>query len=103
MPVSKSHNLGNYATVQEFFHSHNWTDGLPIMPPTPEAVKDLLELSKISPEHLLGIEPVRSRAITAEKLAINAVMAGCLPEHFSLVCESFSAMLKEPFLNILKN
>lgn len=74
MPVSKSYNLGNYAAVQEFFHSHNWTDGLPVVPPTPEAVKDLLEGSKIAPEHLIGIEPVRSRAITAEKLAINALI-----------------------------
>ena len=74
MPVSKSYNLDNYAAVQEFFHSHNWTDGLPVVPPTPEAVKDLLEWSKISPEHLIGIEPVRSRAITAEKLAINALI-----------------------------
>ena len=98
MPVSKSYNLDNYAAIQEFFHSHNWTDGLPVVPPTPEAVKDLLEWSKIAPEHLIGIEPVRKRAITAEKLAINAVMAGCLPQHFPLVCESFSAMLKEPFL-----
>ena len=98
MLVSKSYNLDNYAAVQEFFHSHNWTDGLPVVPPTPEAVKDLLEWSKIAPEHLIGIEPVRGRAITAEKLAINAVMAGCLPEHFPLVCESFSGMLKEPFM-----
>jgi len=74
MPVSKSYNLGNYATVQEFFHSHNWTDGLPVVPPTPEAVKDLLEWSNISPEHLIGIEPVRNCAITAEKLAINALI-----------------------------
>ena len=44
------------------------------MPPTPEAVKDLLESSKIAPEHLIGIEPVRNRAITAEKLAINALI-----------------------------
>ena len=98
MTFSKSYKLDNYFRVQEFFHSRDWTDGLPIIPPTPEAVKDLLEFSKISSEHLIGIEPVRSRAITAEKLAINAVMAGCLPEHFPLVCESFSAMLKEPFL-----
>ena len=48
MLVSKSYNMDNYAAVQEFFHSHNWTDGLPVVPPTPEAVNDLLELSKIS-------------------------------------------------------
>ena len=98
MLKSKSYKLNNYANVQEHFHSHNWTDGLPVVPPTPATVKDLLEWSNIEPEHLIGIEPVRSRPITAEKLAINAVMAGCLPEHFPLVCESFSAMLKEPFL-----
>ena len=74
MPVSKSYNLVNYAAIQEFFHSHNWTDGLPVVPPTPEAVKDLLEWSKIVPEHLIGIEPVRNRAITTEKLAINALI-----------------------------
>ena len=74
MPVLKSYNLGNYAAVQELFHSHNWTDGLPVVPPTPEAVKDLLEWSKIAPEHLIGIEPVRNRAINAEKLAINALI-----------------------------
>ena len=74
MPASKSYNLNNYAAVQEFFHSHNWTDGLPVVPPTYEAVKDLLEWSKIAPEHLIGIEPVRSRAITAEKPTINALI-----------------------------
>jgi len=98
MLKSKSYKLNNYANVQEYFHSHNWTDGLPVVPPTPETVKDLLEWSNVEPEHLIGIEPVRSRPITAEKLAINAVMAGCLPEHFPLVCESFSAMLKEHFV-----
>jgi len=98
MLKSKSYKLNNYANVQEYFHSHNWTDGLPVVPPTPLTVRDFLEWSNVEPEHLIGIEPVRSRPITAEKLAINAVMAGCLPEHFPLVCESFSAMLKEPFL-----
>ena len=74
MPASKSYNLNNYAAVQEFFHSHNWTDGLPVVPPTPEAVKDLLEWSKIAPEHLIGIEIVRNCAITAVNLAINALI-----------------------------
>ena len=74
MPVSKSYNLDNYVAVQEFFHSNNWTDGLPVVPPTPEAVKDLLEWSKIAPEHLIGIEPVRSRAINPEKFEINALI-----------------------------
>ena len=44
------------------------------MPPTPEAVKDLVEWFKIAPEHLIGNEPFRNRAITAEKLAINILI-----------------------------
>ena len=44
------------------------------MHPTIEVVKDLLEWFKIVPEHLTGNEPVRNRAITAKKLAINALI-----------------------------
>jgi hypothetical protein len=52
----------------------------------------------LPPDHLVGIEPVRQRTITAEKLAINAVMAGCLPMHFPVVVTAMTAMLREPFL-----
>ena len=48
---------------------------------------------------MIGIEPVRGAfAVTAEKLAVNAVMAGCLPMHFPVVVAAFTAMLQEPFL-----
>src|SRR3546814_11418471 len=52
----------------------------------------------MTPDQLVGIEPVRERAISAEKLAVNAVMAGCLPMHFPVVVSAFTAMLQEPFL-----
>ena len=84
--------------VQELFHSRKWTDGLPVVPPTPDAVAACLEWAMMTPDHLVGIEPVRARSITAEKLAINAVMAGCLPMHFPVVVAAFTAMLQEPFL-----
>jgi len=84
--------------AQEFFHSRKWTDGLPVVPPTADAVEACLEWVMMPPEHLVGIEPVRERAITAEKLAVNAVMAGCLPMHFPVVVAAFTAMLQEPFL-----
>ncbi len=50
------------------------------------------------PDHLLGVEPVRGVPVTAEKLAVNAVMAGCLPMHFPVVLTAFTAMLREEFL-----
>ena len=90
--------LDDIFAVQEHFHSRGWTDGLPIVPPTADAVAACLEWALLAPDHLIGVEPVRQRAITAEKAAINAVMAGCLPMHFPVVVTALTAMLSEPFM-----
>ncbi len=95
---SAVHEVADMMAAQEYFHSRKWTDGLPIVPPTAEAVQACLEWAMVPPDHLVGVEPVRARAITAEKLAINAVMAGCLPMHFPLVVTAFTAMLQPEFL-----
>jgi len=96
--ASEVHEAADFGAVQEIFHSRGWTDGLPIVPPTEEAVSACLEWVMLDPEHLIGIEPVRERPVTAEKLAINAVMAGCLPMHFPVVVAAVTAMMKEEFL-----
>ena len=96
--LSKTHTADDFAAVQEYFHSRKWTDGLPIVPPTEEAVQKMLDWVVMPADQLIGIEPVRERVITTEKLAINAVMAGCLPMHFPVVVAAFTAMLEEPFL-----
>jgi hypothetical protein len=96
--VSKTYDLDDFGAVQELYHSNGWTDGLPIVPPMREAVAACLDWAMMAPGQLVGIEPVREVAITAEKLAINAVMAGCLPMHFPVVVTAFAAMLQEEFL-----
>jgi len=96
--ASKIHQADNIAALQELYHSNGWTDGLPIVPPTREAVEACLEWAMMPPDQLLGIEPVRAQPVTAEKLAINAVMAGCLPMHFPVVVTAVTAMLDEKFL-----
>ena len=99
MPLSsRAYDLADFAAVQEHFHARGWTDGLPVVPPTPEAVGACLDWAGTPPDQLLGIEPVRGMPVTAEKIAINAVMAGCLPTHFPVVLAAWSAMLKEEFL-----
>ena len=95
---SQYFDLEDVADAQEFYHSRGWTDGFPIVPPTPEAVQACLDWVLMPANEIIGIEPVRERAITAEKLAINAVMAGCLPAHFPVVVAAMMAMLKEEFL-----
>ena len=96
--ASKTYDLDDFGAVQELYHSNGWTDGLPIVPPMREAVAACLDWAMMAPGQLVGIEPVREVAITAEKLAINAVMAGCLPMHFPVVVTAFAAMLQEEFL-----
>jgi hypothetical protein len=96
--ISRRHTVDDPSAAQEWFHSRKWSDGLPIVPPTEGLVAQCLDWALLAPDHLIGIEPVRERAITAEKVAINAVMAGCLPMHFPVVVAALTAMLQEPFV-----
>ncbi|HUL88469.1 MAG TPA: hypothetical protein VLU23_09830 [Pseudolabrys sp.] len=95
---SRIYDVEDFAAAQELFHSNGWTDGLPVVPPTEAAVEACLDWAVMPPGQLIGIEPVRAQPITAEKLAINAVMAGCLPVHFPVVATAWQAMMKEEFL-----
>ena len=95
---SKIYEADHISAVQELYHSNGWTDGLPIVPPTEDAVRACLEWVMMPLDQLIGVEPVRGLAVTAEKLAINAVMAGCLPMHFPVVVTAWTAMMQEPFL-----
>src|SRR6202012_2069751 len=95
---AKVYDVEDFAAAQEFYHANGWTDGLPVVPPTEAAVEACLEWALMPPAHLTGIEPVRAQPITAEKLAINAVMAGCLPMHFPIVATAWQALMKEEFL-----
>jgi hypothetical protein len=95
---SRTYDVEDFAAAQELYHANGWTDGLPVVPPTADAVEACLAWAGLTPEQLVGIEPVRAAPVTAEKLAVNAVMAGCLPMHFPVVVAAWSAMLQEPFL-----
>ncbi len=96
--ASRTYSVDDIHAAQELYHANGWTDGLPIVPPTAEAVSACLDWAMMAPDQLVGIEPVRGVAITAEKLAINAVMAGCLPMHFPAVVTAIAAMLQPEFL-----
>jgi hypothetical protein len=95
---SRSYEVDDLMAAQELYHSNGWTDGLPVVPPTESAVKACLEWAGMAPDQLIGVETVREQAVTAEKVAINAVMAGCLPMHFPVVVAAWQGMLKEEFL-----
>jgi hypothetical protein len=79
--------------VQEEFFARGWTDGLPVIPPTPERVVAMLRAAGFDGEEILGTLKERDRSVSAEEAAINAVMAGCRPEYFPIVSAGVSAML----------
>jgi hypothetical protein len=81
----------------ELAYERGWTDGLPIMPPTEGLVEAFLQASGRRPDDVLGTIPQRSRTISAEKVAINAVMAGCLPSYAPVVMAAVEAMTDEAF------
>ena len=83
----------------EFYLNQGWTDGLPVVPPTVERVGRSLEDAGRSPSEIIGTEPTKGRVVTAEKVAINSVMAGCLPEHLPVVLSAVEALC-EPSFNL---
>lgn len=76
----------------EFCYEKGWTDGLPVVPPTEKKVIEFLDYAQLEPDQVLGEIPERDRVITAEKLAINAVMAGCLKEYMPVVVAMVEAV-----------
>jgi len=83
--------------ANELFQRNGWTDGLPVIPPTEDAVARFLEAVRLSAADVIGVELVRRRPITAEKVAIAAVMAGCLPEYMPVVVATIKAMCQPEY------
>lgn len=87
----------SFVAIQDYCYQHGWTDGLPVVPPTESLVREMLlgygEDSALS----LGVIQPRNARVTLEKVAINAVMAGCLPEHFPVVVAAVKAALRKEF------
>ena len=77
------------------FTQRAWCDGLPIIPPTPDRVAVML--GERDGARVLGAMPPLWRQATLEKLAVNAVMAGCEPAAFPIVLAAVEAMLDPAF------
>lgn len=69
----------------EFYYAKGWTDGLPIIPPTEKGIRAMLDAAGLEPDQEITFIEHRQVSVTAEKVAINAVMAGCKPEYMPVV------------------
>ncbi|MBV8394545.1 MAG: TlpA family protein disulfide reductase, partial [Alphaproteobacteria bacterium] len=81
----------------DFCYEQGWTDGLPVVPPVVDRVKAMLAVEARPPETVIAHHPATGLDLSLHAAAVNAVMAGCLPEYFPVVVAAFEAMDKEPF------
>ena len=77
--------------------SRGWTDGLPVVPPTPERVFRMLQGTSRDPREVVALVPPDLVECTIEKVAVNAVMAGCLPEHLPVVLAALEGACTDEF------
>ena len=95
--TSKTYSFQSPHDAAEYFLDQGWTDGLPINIPTETAVARFVEFSGRPGQDIIGVEPVKNREITLEKVAINAVMSGCKPEYFPVLLAAVEALLEPEF------
>ena len=83
--------------AMEQMYRLGWTDGLPVVPPTERRVSEFIERGGRPAGEIVGELPERRREISVEKVAANAVMAGCLPEYMPVMLAAAEAMLDPKF------
>ncbi len=88
---------GSFMDVQEHFHDRQWTDGLPVVPPTTDLVGDMLAHTPLPPDHVVGVLQPEGREVTVWNVAVNGVMAGCRPETMPLLVASVEAIADPVF------
>jgi len=88
-----------WEAIDAHYQERGWTDGLPIVPPTEDAVAEFLTQTDRDPREIVGVLPPRQGEATVEKIAANAVMAGCRPEYFPVVLAAIEA-LADPLFNL---
>ena len=83
---------GGFNAVNQYFYDNELSDGLPIVPPTREAIDEFLKFTDRDPNEVLGVILPDSRAATIWSIAVNGVMAGCKPEYMPILIAAIEGM-----------
>ncbi len=81
----------------EALFDRGWTDGLPVVPPTERRVLAMLAGTTRAPDEIVATVPPDLVPCTVEKVAINAVLAGCRPEYLPVVLAAVEATCTDQF------
>jgi hypothetical protein len=88
---------GTLTEINKAFYKQGWAYGMPIMPPTREAVDEMLTGTDLPRDHVVARIPPLMGNATVEKIAVNGVMAGCLPIHMPVLIAAVEAMVDPGF------
>ena len=89
--------LAELEDESEALFARGWSDGLPVVAPTEERVLAMLEGTTRDPQQVVAVVPPDLVPCTVEKVAINAVLAGCRPEHLPVVLAALEAACTDAF------
>ena len=90
--TSRRHMAPDISGAIELCYTNGWTEGLPVVPPTADRVEAMLATAGLEPQHQLAFIENRQVSVTAEKVAINAVMAGCKAEYMPVIAATVEAL-----------
>src|SRR5580658_11326368 len=99
-PVIDDAPLADPAEVRramEFYAARGWTDGLPVVPVTESYLAEFLATTVRAPSEVIIPMPHLNRALTVRLAAINAALAGCLPEYFPVVLAAWESLALEGY------
>ncbi len=82
--------------IEAYFRA-GWTDGLPVVPPSDASIEEMLASGGFRGDEVIGEIPGRNTVVVADKVAINAVMAGCLPEYLPVVVAALRGLCHPDF------
>src|SRR5260370_10066076 len=85
------------AALIEAYYDAGWTDGLPVVPPSEASIADMLRGARLRGDEVLGEIAGRNTVVVADKVAINAVMAGCRPEYLPIVVAAVRGLCHPDF------
>jgi hypothetical protein len=91
-PAERIEFTGTYVSLNTFFYEKGWSLGLPIIPPTADAVATMLKGTQRNPGEVVWIVPPRMGQLTVELVAVIGAIAGCKPEHMPLLLAIVKAL-----------
>ena len=95
--MTTTHHLDDELSAIDWCYEQGWTDGLPVVPPARERVERFLAAAGRPPEEIVASHGTTGRNCSVQDAAINAVMAGCLPQYFPTVLAALEGLNEDAY------